>query len=295
MRSRSSLEPGISNESFQLSCSRESPLFISPRMDLQLTGKRALVTGSTAGIGYAIAEALTREGAHVIVNGRTTSRVEGALKSLDKLGNGMKPEGLAADLGTVDGIANAIQRFPDLDILVNNLGIFEPKPFEDITDADWLRFFEVNVMSGVRLSRQYLPGMKQRNWGRILFISSESALQIPAEMIHYGMTKTAQLAISRGLAETTAGSGVTVNTLLPGPTASEGVTTFVDNFALQMKQTREQFEQEFFKTVRPSSLLKRFARPEEVGAMAAFLCSPLASATNGAAVRVDGGVIRAIA
>jgi NAD(P)-dependent dehydrogenase (short-subunit alcohol dehydrogenase family) len=264
-------------------------------MDLQLTGKRALVTGSTAGIGYAIAEALTREGAHVIVNGRTTSRVEGALKSLDKLGNGMKPEGLAADLGTVDGIASAIQRFPDLDILVNNLGIFEPKPFEDITDADWLHFFEVNVMSGVRLSRQYLPGMKQRNWGRILFISSESALQIPAEMIHYGMTKTAQLAISRGLAETTAGSGVTVNTLLPGPTASEGVTTFVDNFALQMKQTREQFEQEFFKTIRPSSLLKRFARPEEVGAMAAFLCSPLASATNGAAVRVDGGVIRAIA
>jgi NAD(P)-dependent dehydrogenase (short-subunit alcohol dehydrogenase family) len=263
-------------------------------MDLQLTGKRALVTGSTAGIGYAIAEALTREGAHVIVSGRTAARVEGALKSLDKLGNGVKSEGLAADLGTAEGVAQAIQRFPDLDILINNLGIFEPKAFEDIPDEDWFRFFEVNVMSGVRLSRHYLPGMKQRDWGRILFVSSESAVQIPAEMIHYGMTKTAQLAISRGLAETTAGTGVTVNTLLPGPTASEGVTTFVDNFAAQKKQTREQFEEEFFKSIRPSSLLKRFERPDEIGAMAAFLCSPLASATNGAAVRVDGGVVRSI-
>jgi NAD(P)-dependent dehydrogenase (short-subunit alcohol dehydrogenase family) len=263
-------------------------------MDLQLTGKRALVTGSTAGIGYAIAEALTREGAHVIVNGRTAARVEGALKSLDKLGNGVKSEGLAADLGTAEGVAQAIQRFPDLDILVNNLGIFETKPFEEIPDEDWLRFFEVNVMSGVRLSRYYLFGMKQRDWGRILFISSESAVQVPAEMIHYGMTKTAQLAISRGIAETTAGTKVTVNTLLPGPTASEGVTTFVDNFAAQRKQTREQFEEEFFKSIRPSSLLKRFARPEEIGAMAAFLCSPLASATNGAAVRVDGGVVRSM-
>jgi NAD(P)-dependent dehydrogenase (short-subunit alcohol dehydrogenase family) len=263
-------------------------------MDLQLTGKRALVTGSTAGIGYAIAEALAREGAHVIVNGRTTSRVEAALKSLDRLGNGVKPEGLAADLGTADAVAATIQRFPDLDILVNNLGIFEPKPFEEIPDADWFHFFEVNVMSGVRLSRQYLPGMKQRNWGRILFVSSESGVQIPAEMIHYGMTKTAQLAISRGLAETTAGTGVTVNALLPGPTASEGVNVFVENLATQVKQTRDQFEQEFFKSIRPSSLLKRFERPEEIGAMAAFLCSPLASATNGAAVRVDGGVVRSI-
>ena len=263
-------------------------------MDLQLTGKRTLVTGSTAGIGYAIAEALTREGAHVIVNGRTAARVEGALKSLDRAAPGVKAEGLAADLGTAEGVAQATQRFPDLDILVNNLGIFEVKPFEQIPDADWFRFFEVNVLSGVRLSRHYLPGMKQRNWGRILFVSSESAVQIPAEMIHYGMTKTAQLAIARGLAETTAGSGVTVNTLLPGPTASEGANLFMENLATQMKQTREQFEQEFFRSVRPSSLLKRFERPEEIGAMAAFLCSPLASATNGAAIRADGGVVRSI-
>jgi NAD(P)-dependent dehydrogenase (short-subunit alcohol dehydrogenase family) len=263
-------------------------------MNLQLTGKRTLVTGSTAGIGYGIAEALTREGAHVIVNGRTAARVEGALKSLDKLGNGVKTEGLAADLGTAEGVAQAIQRFPDLDILVNNLGIFEVKPFEEIPDADWFRFFEVNVMSGVRLSRHYLPGMKQRNWGRILFVSSESGVQIPSEMIHYGMTKTAQLAIARGLAETTVGTGVTVNTLLPGPTASEGANAFMENLAGQLKQTREQFEQEFFKSIRPSSLLKRFERPEEIGAMAAFLCSPLASGTNGAAVRVDGGVVRSI-
>ena len=263
-------------------------------MDLQLTGKRTLVTGSTAGIGYAIAEALTREGAHVIVNGRTAARVEGALKSLDRLGNGVKTEGLAADLGTAEGVAQAIQRFPDLDILVNNLGIFDVKPFEEIPDEDWFRFFEVNVMSGVRLSRHYLPGMKQRNWGRILFVSSESGVQIPSEMIHYGMTKTAQLAIARGLAETTAGSGVTVNTLLPGPTASEGANLFMENLAAQMKQTREQFEQEFFRSVRPSSLLKRFERPEEIGAMAAFLCSPLSSATNGAAIRADGGVVRSI-
>jgi hypothetical protein len=264
-------------------------------MDLQLTGKRVLVTGSTVGIGYAIAEALTREGAHVIVNGRTASRVEGALKSLDKLGNGVKTEGLAADLGTAEGVANAIQRFPELDILVNNLGIFEPKPFEEIPDEDWLRLFEVNVMSGVRLSRHYFPGMKERKWGRILFISSESAIQSPTEMIHYGMTKTAQLAIARGLAEMTAGTEVTVNSLLVGPTASEGVTAFVEQLASQAKQTREQFEQEFFKSIRPSSLLRRFERPEEIGAVAAFLCSPLASATNGAAIRADGGVIRAIA
>ncbi len=263
-------------------------------MDLQLTGKRALVTGSTAGIGFAIAEALAREGAHVIVNGRTTARVEAALKSLDRLGNGVKPEGLAADLGTADGVAAAIQRFPDLDILVNNLGIFEPKPFEEIPDADWFHFFEVNVMSGVRLSRHYLPGMKQRNWGRILFVSSESGVQIPVEMIHYGMTKTAQLAISRGLAETTAGTGVTVNAVLPGPTASEGATEFVNRVAASMNKSTQEFEEEFFRSMRPTSLLKRFAKPEEVAAMVAFLCSPLSSATNGAAVRADGGVVRSI-
>jgi NAD(P)-dependent dehydrogenase (short-subunit alcohol dehydrogenase family) len=263
-------------------------------MDLQLEGKRALITGSTAGIGYAIAEALAREGAHVVVNGRTAARVDEALHKLQQAKARGKIEGLPADLGTAAGCAKAVERFPEVDVLVNNLGIFEVKPFEEIPDADWLRFFEVNVLSGVRLSRHYLPGMKQRNWGRILFVSSESAVQIPSEMIHYGMTKTAQVAIARGLAETTVGTNVTVNTLLPGPTASEGATRFVDDFAAKTNKTREQFEQEFFQSARPSSLLRRFERTDEIGAIAAFLCSPLASATNGAALRADGGVIRAI-
>jgi NAD(P)-dependent dehydrogenase (short-subunit alcohol dehydrogenase family) len=263
-------------------------------MNLELDGRRALVTGSTAGIGYAIAEALAGEGAEVIVNGRTETRVEQAIASIRTSHSRAKVEGLAADLGQVDGVRAAMQRLPDVDILVNNLAIFDPKPFEQIPDEDWFRFFEVNVMSGVRLSRSYLPGMKSRNWGRIVFISSESAVQIPAEMIHYGMTKTAQLAISRGLAETTAGTGVTVNAVLPGPTASEGANKFVDRMAEDSKQTRGEFEAEFFRSIRPSSLLRRFARPEEVAALVVFVCSPLASATNGAALRVDGGVIRSI-
>src|SRR5271167_394800 len=192
-------------------------------MNLELDGKRAFVTGSTAGIGYAIAQALAQEGANVIVNGRTEERVEQGIRAILDSHPQAKVEGLAANLGSADGVRLAVQRLPDVDILVNNLGIFDPKPFEKIPDEEWFRFFEVNVMSGVRLSRSYLPGMKKRNWGRIVFISSESAVQIPAEMIHYGMTKTAQLAISRGLAETTAGTGVTVNSVLPGPTASEGV------------------------------------------------------------------------
>ena len=263
-------------------------------MDLELDGKRALVTGSTAGIGYAIAEALAREGADVIVNGRTEKRVEQALASIRTSQPHAKVEGLAADLGHADGVRAAVQRLPDVDMLVNNLGIFEPKPFQEIPDEDWFRLFEVNVMSGIRLCRHYLPGMKTRNWGRVVFISSESAVQIPAEMIHYGMTKTAQLAISRGLAETTAGTGVTVNTVLPGPTASEGANEFVDRMAASSKQTNAEFEAEFFRSVRPSSLLRRFARPEEVAALVVFLCSPLSSATNGAALRADGGVVRSI-
>jgi NAD(P)-dependent dehydrogenase (short-subunit alcohol dehydrogenase family) len=263
-------------------------------MNLELDGKRALVTGSTAGIGYAIAEALAREGAAVIVNGRTTKRVDGTLKSIRASHPQAEVEGLAADLGTPDGVRVAVERLPDVDILVNNLGIFEPKPFEQIPDEDWFRLFEVNVMSGIRLCRAYLPGMKTRNWGRIVFISSESAVQIPAEMIHYGMTKTAQLAISRGLAETTAGTGVTVNTVLPGPTASEGATEFVDRMAASSKQTKAEFEAEFFRSVRPSSLLRRFARPDEVAPLVVFLCSPLSTATNGAALRADGGVVRSI-
>jgi NAD(P)-dependent dehydrogenase (short-subunit alcohol dehydrogenase family) len=263
-------------------------------MDLQLKDKLALVSGSTAGIGFAIAQALAGEGATVIVNGRTEQRVDAAMAKLKQSSAQARIESLTADLGTAAGAKETVRRFPAVDILVNNLGIFEPKPFEQITDADWLRFFEVNVMSGVRLSRHYLPQMKSKGWGRIVFISSESAVQIPAEMIHYGMTKTAQLAISRGMAETTAGTGVTVNSVLPGPTASEGVTEFVDRLASAENVDRTAFEKEFFTTMRSTSLLKRFARPDEVAAMVAFVCSPLSSATNGAAIRADGGVVRSI-
>jgi NAD(P)-dependent dehydrogenase (short-subunit alcohol dehydrogenase family) len=268
--------------------------FIQSRMDLQLQGKRALVTGSTAGIGLAIALGLAREGAGVIINGRTAKRVDQAIAALKRAGVSGKLEGLAADLGTADGTRTAIERFSEVDILVNNVGIFEAKLFEDIPDADWLRFFEVNILSGVRLSRHYLPGMKKRNWGRIVFISSESAIQIPAEMIHYGMTKTAQLAIARGLAETTAGTNVTVNSVLPGPTASEGVNSFVEELARDQKTTRREVEKQFFQNMRPTSLLKRMAEPDEVANLVTFVCSPLSSATNGAALRADGGVVRSI-
>src|SRR2546423_3723977 len=263
-------------------------------MDLQLQGKRALVTGSTAGIGLAIAQGLAKEGTAVIVNGRTEKRVEQALAALKKAGVSGKLEGLAADLGTAAGARTTIERFPEVDILVNNLGIFEIKPFENIPDADWLRLFEVNILSGVRLSRHYLPRMKKRNWGRIVFISSESAIQIPAEMIHYGMTKTVQLAIARGLAETTAGTNVTVNSVLAGPTASEGVNTFVEELARDQKTTRREVEKQFFQHMRPTSLLKRMAEPEEVANLVTFVCSPLSSATTGAALRADGGVVRSI-
>jgi len=264
-------------------------------MDLQLKRKTALVSGSTAGIGYAIAESLAREGCRVVINGRTQKRVDAALTKLaDALDGAADAVGFAADLGTAKGVAEMVARFHQVDILVNNMGIFEPKAFEDIPDQDWFRFFEANVMSGVRLSRHYLPRMKKAGWGRIIFISSESAIQIPAEMIHYGMTKTAQLAISRGLAETTAGTGVTVNAVLPGPTASEGVEGFVENMAANRGTDRATVEQEFFQNVRPSSLLRRFATPEEVAAMVTFVASPLSAATNGAALRVDGGVVRSI-
>ena len=264
-------------------------------MNLELKGKLALISGSTAGIGYAIAESLAREGCRVIINGRTQKRVDATLARLaGAVGPSADAVGFAADVGTAAGVAQTVARFPQVDILVNNMGIFEPKAFEDIPDQDWLRFFEANVLSGVRLSRHYLPQMKNAGWGRIIFISSESAIQIPAEMIHYGMTKTAQLAISRGLAETTAGTGVTVNAILPGPTASEGVEGFVDNMAASRGTDRTTIEREFFKNVRPSSLLRRFATPEEVAAMVTFVASPLSAATNGAALRVDGGVVRSI-
>ena len=263
-------------------------------MNLELEGKIALVTGSTAGIGFAIARRLASEGADVIVNGRTEERVREATAKINKEVSKANLRGIPADLGTAEGCEQVVGEAPRLDILVNNVGIFEPKPFEKITDADWEKFFAVNVMSGVRLSRAYLPAMRQRNWGRIVFISSESGLQIPAEMIHYGMTKTAQIAIARGLAETCEGTNVTVNSVLPGPTASEGVTEFVSNLATQQKMSAAEFEKEFFKNARPSSILKRFIEPDEIANVVAFVCSPLASAINGAAVRADGGVVRSI-
>jgi NAD(P)-dependent dehydrogenase (short-subunit alcohol dehydrogenase family) len=263
-------------------------------MDLQLAGKRAVVSGSTAGIGYAIAAALAREGAAVVVNGRTAARVEEAVRRIGAEHAGAAVDGVACDLGTRAGAERLFEAVPETDILVNNLGIFEPKSFADIPDEDWLRFFEVNVLSGVRLSRHYLPGMVARKWGRVVFISSESGVQIPAEMIHYGVTKTAQIAVARGLAESVAGTGVTVNSVLPGPTASEGVSTFVADMGRARDVDAATVEREFFQTVRPSSLIKRFATPDEVAAMVAYVCSGLASATTGSALRVDGGVVRAI-
>jgi NAD(P)-dependent dehydrogenase (short-subunit alcohol dehydrogenase family) len=260
-------------------------------MDLKLTDKLALVSGSTAGIGYAIAEALVREGARVIVNGRTELAVNDAVAKL-KAGAGKAVVGYAGDLGTADAAAEVARRYPNVEILVNNLGTYELKPFEEITDADWLRLFEVNVLSGIRLARLYLPGMRQRNWGRIIFISSESGVQIPVEMIHYGMTKTAQLAVARGLAEAVAGTGITVNSVLPGPTNSRGVASFVEGLARSQGRSAAEIEKEFIKRARPTSLIKRIATPAEVAALVAYVASPLASATTGASLRVDGGVIK---
>jgi NAD(P)-dependent dehydrogenase (short-subunit alcohol dehydrogenase family) len=263
-------------------------------MDLGLRDKRALVTGSTAGIGFATARQLAAEGAHVVINGRTEERVQASVRRIEDFVPGAVVRGVAADLGTAEGAERILREVPDVDVLVNNVGIFAPQAFEQISDADWMRFFETNVLSGVRLSRAYLPGMRARDWGRIVFVSSESAVQIPAEMIHYGMTKTAQVAVARGLAETTAGTGVTVNSVLPGPTASEGVATFVEELARERGVDFVEMEREFFTSARPSSLLRRFATPDEAAAMIVYVCSERASATNGAALRADGGVVRAI-
>ena len=250
----------------------------------------ALVTGSTKGIGLAIATSLAREGARVIVNGRAEKSVNEATEKIRQSVPAAKLEIFAGDLAKADDTDLLVEQFPNVEILVNNLGIFEPKPFEQIPDDDWRRFFEVNVLSGVRLSRAYFPGMKQRNCGRIVFISSESGLQIPAEMIHYGMTKTAEIAVARGLAELCAGTNVTVNSVLPGPTRSDGVDEFVKQ--LSGGKPFAEFEKEFFEKVRPTSLLKRFATTEEVANLVTYVCSPLSSATNGAALRVDGGVVK---
>jgi len=260
-------------------------------MNLKLTDKTALVSDSTKGIGFAIATGLAREGARVIVNGRSEKAVAEAKEQIDQTVPDAKIERFTDDLSTTAATETLLQRFPLVDILVNNLGIFEPKPFEGISDEDWQRFFEVDALSGVRLSRAYLPGMKQRNWGRIVFISSESAINTPTEMIHYSMTKTAQLAVSRGLAQSCAGTAVTVNAVLPGPTRSAGVEEFAGQ--LSGGKPFAEFEKEFFKTFRPSSLLKRFAMTEEVANLVTYVCSPLSAATNGAALRVDGGVVQA--
>ena len=263
-------------------------------MDLQLSDRIALVSGSTAGIGLAIATILAQEGATVIVNGRTEDRVNNALKSIQQSVPNAKLQGITADLGTPAGAELLFQQVPEVNILVNNLGIYGAKPFEDISDEEWINFIEVNVMSGVRLSRHYLPLMLKKDWGRIIFISSESGLNIPIEMIHYGVTKTAQIALARGLAETTAGSQVTVNTVLPGPTRSEGVETFIEGLAKEQNISTEQVEKEFFTKTRPSSLIQRFASTSEVAALVTFVASPLASAINGAALRVEGGLVRSI-
>ncbi len=259
-------------------------------MDLHLKDKLALVTGSTKGIGFAIATGLAREGARVIVNGRSQQSVDEALAKLRAQLPDARAEGFAGNLADPRQIAALVEKHPAVDVLVNNLGIFDPKPFEEIPDEDWQHFFDTNVMSGVRLSRAYLPKMKQKNWGRIVFISSESGIQIPVEMIHYGVTKTAQLGLSRGIAESCAGTGVTVNAVLPGPTSSDGVTEFATKLAAG--KSLKEFEKEFFETGRPTSLLKRFTTPEEVANMVVYVCSEASSATNGAALRVDGGVVR---
>ncbi|QWT19982.1 SDR family oxidoreductase [Bacillus sp. NP157] len=263
-------------------------------MKIDLSKRSAIVTGSTAGIGLAIAQGLAAAGASVVITGRTQARVDAAIAEIGKHVPGAKLTGVAADLGSVEGAAALIKAVPSTDILVNNLGIFEPKGFFDITDEEWSRFFEVNVNSGVRLSRHYAKGMADRGWGRVQFISSESALQIPAEMVHYGMTKTAQLAVSRGLAETLSGTGVTVNAVLPGPTLSEGVGEFFNKIAKDQGKSLEEVEKDFISTHRPTSLIERLLTVEEVANMSVYLASEQASGTTGAAVRVDGGVARQV-
>jgi NAD(P)-dependent dehydrogenase (short-subunit alcohol dehydrogenase family) len=264
-------------------------------MKIDLSGKTALVTGSTSGIGHAIAKGLASAGATVVVNGRTQAKVDAAVAAITKVVPGAKVRGVAADVSTAAGCNALVAALPEVDILINNAGIFEPTGFFDIPDEDWIRFVEVNVMSGVRLSRAYMPGMLRRNWGRIVFISSESALNIPKEMIHYGVTKTAQLALSRGLAEMTRGTAVTVNSVLPGPTMSEGVETFVKDLAKQNGQSVEEAASQFVKQFRPTSLLQRFASVEEIANMVVYISSKEASATNGAALRAEGGIVQTIA
>ncbi len=263
-------------------------------MDFQLTGKKALVTGSTAGIGLAIAQTLAGEGAHVVINGRTQQRIDEATKQILSVQPEATLSGAIADFGKLEEINDLIASVSHVDILVNNVGIFAPVAFTDITDEDWNHMMDVNLMSGVRLSRAYIPTMLQNNWGRIIFISSESGVQIPDEMIHYGVSKTAQIALANGLAKLTKATGVTVNSVLPGSTMSEGASNFLENLAQQEGKTKAQVEEDFFKNNRPNCLLQRFATTQEVANMVTYLCSPLASATNGSTLRVDGGTVPTI-
>ena len=263
-------------------------------MDLQLKDKKALVTGSTAGIGYGIARQLLKEGAHVIINGRTQKRIDSAISQLENTVPQCHVSGCVADFSDKEQVNQLIAAHDSVDILINNVGIFSPKAFETITDEEWLHIFEVNVLSGVRLSRHYLPKMIDQDWGRIIFISSESGVQIPSEMIHYGTTKTAQLGVARGLAQQTSGTNVTVNSVIPGSTRSEGAEKFISDLAKEKGKSIDEIEREFFETVRPSCLIKRFATIEEVATFVTYLVSPLAAANNGAALRVDGGTIPTI-
>ena len=263
-------------------------------MDLKLTGKTALVTGSTAGIGFGIARRLLQEGVSVVINGRTEARINSALDQLRRVIPDCTVQGCAADFADADSVQHLLDEHDSIDILINNVGIFSPKPFAEITDEEWLHFFEVNVLSGVRLSRHYLPRMLDQNWGRIIFISSESGIQIPAEMVHYGTTKTAQLGVSRGLAQQTAGTNLTVNTVIPGSTRSEGSEKFISDLAQERGLSKEDVEREFFEKIRPTSLLERFATIDEVATFVTYLASPLAAANNGAALRVDGGTVSTI-
>jgi NAD(P)-dependent dehydrogenase (short-subunit alcohol dehydrogenase family) len=263
-------------------------------MDLKLKDKTVFISGSTAGIGFATAQRFLQEGAQVIINGRTKESIDKAVEELKSLTSNPRVSGIAADFSKVDDVNRLINELPEVDILINNAGIFEPKAFAEIPDEDWFRFFEVNVMSGIRLSRHYFPKMLEKNWGRIIFISSESGVFIPDEMIHYGMTKTAQIAVSRGLAELTKGTGVTVNSILPGPTRSKGVGGFIEDLAKAGSKTTGEVEEDFFKNLRPTSLLQRFASVEEIADTVVYFSSPLGSATNGASIRVEGGLIRSI-